>query len=63
MLVSSLTVCWWCNRGGTGAGGGGGGSGGDVGVVGGLTSGAWDTLVEGRERELHVRDSSLGRGW
>ena len=32
-------------------------------MVGGLTSGVWDTLVVGRERELHVRDSSLRGGW
>ena len=33
-------------------------------VVGGLASGgAWDTLVEGRGRELHARDSSRRGGW
>jgi len=33
-------------------------------VMGGSSSGgAWDTLVEGRGRELHARDSSLREGW
>jgi len=27
------------------------------------SGGAWDTLVEGRGRELHARDSSLREGW
>ena len=31
-------------------------------MMGGLTSGSWDTLVGGRERELHARDSSSLRG-